>query len=181
VLQRPAYVQQTTWPLNLPPPPSLESRRHGRKVLLVQDFQAAPGLEQRGVEWLNANGSVHIDFYNLWEVLPASAVTYDARRWLAASGLFAAVVGPGSGLTPDLMLNGELTSFIADPRVLRAKAALAITLLDLRSVPPRVLTQRSLSASAPMPKPTPDGVVAGQRAALAHLLHELVRTLARFA
>ena len=179
VLPRPAYIQRTTWSLAIAPPVQRPDRTRG-KVLLVRDFTAAPGLDQLGVQWLNADGSVHVDFYNVWEVLPAQAIAYDARRWLAASGLFAAVVGADSGLIPDLTLEAELARFIADPPH-EGRAALSITLLNQRAVPTRVLTQRTLSATGPMPAPTPAGVVAGQREALADVLRQLTEVLARYA
>ncbi len=180
VLPQPAYVQRSTWPLSLAPPMQRPARARG-KVLLVRDFGAAPGLDQLGVQWLNVDGSVHVDFYNLWEVAPAQAATDDARRWLAASGLFAAVVGPYSGLGADLVLEGELTRFVADPRVHQGRAGLAITLLDQRRTPPRALTQRALAGSPTMPADTPAGAVAAQRAALANVLGQVVGAMARFA
>jgi cholesterol transport system auxiliary component len=179
VLPSPTYVQRTTWSLAIAPPVQRHTRPHG-KVLLVQEFQAAPGLDQLGVQWLNANGSIHVDFYNLWEVPPSQAATYDARRWLAASGLFAAVVGPDSGLIADLILEAELTRFMADPPH-EGRAALSITLLNQRAVPARVLIQRTISAIAPMPAATPAGVVAGQRGALAEVLQHVKAVLARYA
>ncbi|HET6184981.1 MAG TPA: ABC-type transport auxiliary lipoprotein family protein [Acetobacteraceae bacterium] len=183
ILQRPAYVQRTTWPLSLPPPSTIAAGAlaRPRRVLLVQDFTAAPGLDQRGVLWLNADGSIHVDFYNVWEVQPARAVGDNVRRWLTASHLFAAVVGPASGLTADLVLEGELTTFVADPRVLRGRAAMSLILLDQRSVPAKSLLQRTLSAEAPMPQDTPGGVVAAQRDALAALLGNVVQAMRPFA
>ena len=178
VLPRPAYVQRSTWPLSIAPPAQRPARPHG-KVLLVRDFQAAPGLDQLGVQWFNADGSVHVDFYNLWEVTPARAAADDARRWLAASGLFAAVVSPDSGVDADLALGGELTTFAADPRILQGRAALAVTLLNQRVTPARVLTQRTLAATAHMTVDTPSGVVAAQRAALAGLMSEITELLGR--
>ena len=180
VLPQPAYVQRTTWPLSIAPPQQRPPRAHG-KVLVVRDFQAAPGLDQVGVQWLNADGSVHVDFYNLWEVTPARAAADNARRWLAASGLFAAVIAPDSGLSADLTLEGELTTFTADPRVLQGRAALSITLLDQRATPPRVRTQTALAATAHMTADTPSGVVAAQKAALASLMGQVVGLLARTA
>ncbi len=180
LLSRPAYVQRTTWPLSLAPPEQRQPRRGG-KVLLVRDFQAAPGLDERGVQWRNADGSVHVDFYNVWEVTPAQAAADDARRWLVASGRFAAVIGPDSGVPADLVLEAEVTAFIADPRALRGRAAFSITLLNQRAVPPRILTQRAITGIAPMPAPTPDGVVAGQRAALGDALRRLEEVVAAYA
>ncbi|MEO9189496.1 MAG: ABC-type transport auxiliary lipoprotein family protein [Acetobacteraceae bacterium] len=178
MLPQPAYVQRSTWPLSISPPEPRPARPHG-KVLLVRDFQAAPGLDQLGVQWLNADGSVHVDFYNLWEVTPARAAADDARRWLAASGLFAAVVSPDSGVSADVTLEGELTTFAADPRVLQGRVGLSMTVLDQRTTPPRVRTQKTLTASAHMMADTPAGVVAAQRAALAGMLGEIVAEMGR--
>jgi cholesterol transport system auxiliary component len=180
VLPQPDYVQVSTWPLAPEPPARRPARRHG-KVLLVRGFQGGPGLNQRGVQWLNANGSVHVDFYNVWEVAPAQAATAAAQAWLAASGLFAAVIGADSGLDADLALEAELTAFTADPRVLRGQAGLSVTLLNQRAVPARVLTQRAITGTAKMPTDTPVGVVAAQRAALADVLRKLEAVLARIA
>lgn len=180
VLPRPAYVQRTTWPLSPPAPEQHPPRPHG-KVLLVRDFQAAPGLDQLGVQWLNPDGSIHVDFYNQWQVTPARAAADDARRWLAASGLFAAVITPDSGIAADLALTADLTTFIADPRRLEARASLTITVLDQKVVPSRVIMQRSLSATARMTTDTPAGVVEGQRGALAALMGQIVTVMAGLA
>ncbi len=180
VLPRPAYVQRSTWPLSLYPAEQHPARAHG-KVLLVRDFQAAPGLDQLGVQWLNPDGSIHVDFYNQWEVTPARAAADNARRWLAASGLFAAVVTPDSGITADLALTADLTTFIADPRILQARASLAITVLNQAVVPARVVTQRSLSATARMTTDTPAGVVEAQRGALVGLMGQVVTAMGALA
>ncbi len=161
-------------------PPMQRPTRSRGKVLLVRDFQAGPGLDQLGVQWLNANGSVHVDFYNLWEVPPAQAASYDARRWLAASGLFAAAVGPDSGLIADLTLEAELTRFVAHPPS-QGRAAVSITVLDQRRAPVRVLTQRSIVGTAPMRAATPAGAVEAQREALADVLQQITAVLARYA
>jgi cholesterol transport system auxiliary component len=181
VLPQPRYVQQTTWPLAVSPPEMPARSRRGRKILLVRDFQASPGLDQRGVQWLNPDGSVHVDFYNLWSVLPAQGVTDSARRWLLASGRFRAVVAPDSGVIPDLTLEAELTTLIADPRLLQGRAGLAITVLNQDAQPARVLEQRTLAGQARMPTDNPAGVVAAERGALADMLRGLLRTMLVFA
>lgn len=180
VLPQPSYVQQTQWPLVVRRPESLPPRPRGR-VLVVRSLQAAPGLEQRGLQWLRPNGSVHVDFYNQWAVSPAQGVTDDLRRWLAASGLFAAVVAPDSGLLPDLSLEGELTTFIADPRTLTAHAAVALVLVDAHPSPARVLLQKTISSDARMPSDTPAGVAEALVAALTDVLRQTEAVLASFA
>ena len=78
---------------------------------------------------------------------PAEAVDDDLRRWLAASGLFGAVVAPGSRLQADLVLEGELTVLHADLGNGTAQAALALVLIDQHPTPARVLLQRTETAS----------------------------------
>jgi cholesterol transport system auxiliary component len=177
VLPQTKYVQQTQWPLIVKRPETLSSRSNGR-VLTVSEVTPAPGLDQRGVQWLLPNGSVHVDFYNQWAVAPASAVTTDLQQWLAASGLFSAVVAPGTGLTPDLVLNPTLTTFIADPRTLTAHAALALVLIDQHLIPAKVLLQQTLSADGHIASDTPEAIVNALRAALAGVLSATEATLA---
>jgi cholesterol transport system auxiliary component len=178
ILQRPPTVQTVNWPLTVRRPQALPARPHG-KILLVRDIQAAPGLDQQGLEWLLPSGSVHIDFYNQWSVPPASAIAGDLRLWLADAGLFAAVIAPNSGLTPDLALEGTLLTFVGDPRTLTGRAALLVTVFDSRRAPPRVLTQTTLQATAPMPQDTPAGVASALQAAVARLMAEVEAVLAR--
>ncbi len=180
VLPQPAYVQRTVWPLIVRRPAVLPPRARG-KVLVVRDLTPGPGLDQPGVQWLRADGSLHVDFYNQWAVPPAEGITDDLRRWLAASGLFAAVVGPDSGLTGDLVLEGELTAFLGDPAHREARAALALVLIGARTTPPRVLMQQTIAARAPVEATTPAGMVAALLAALRAVLAGTEARVRRFA
>jgi cholesterol transport system auxiliary component len=177
VLPKTPYVEQTQWPLIVKRPETLPRRPNG-PVLAVREVTPAPGLDQRGLQWLLPNGSLHVDFYNQWAVPPAQAVTMDLQQWLAASGLFSAVVAPGSGLTPELELDGTLSTFIADPRVMTAHAALALVLIDQHAIPAKVLLQRTVPADARMTVDTPEGIVDALRAALADVLRATESVLA---
>jgi len=177
VLPKTPYVEQTQWPLFVKRPETLPRRPNG-PVLAVRDVAPAPGLDQRGLQWLLPNGSVHVDFYNQWAVPPAQAVTTDLQQWLAAAGLFSGVVAVGSGLTPDLELDATLTTFIADPRVMTAHAALALVLINQHAIPAKVLLQRTVSADVHMTADTPEGMVDALRAALADVLRATESALA---
>ena len=120
--QRP-YLERRQWPLIVRRPTTEPARPRGR-VLLVRTVRAGPGLEARGLQSLQPDGSVKVDFYEEWAVPPAQAVEDDLRQWLAASGLFAAVLAPGSRLPADLVLEGDLTAFWADVPAMRARASL---------------------------------------------------------
>ncbi len=135
-------------PVVLPPNPR-------GKVLLVRTLRAAPGLEARGLQVLQPDGSVRTEFYEEWSVPPADAVEDVLRRWLAASGLFSAVLAPGSRLRADLALEGELLTLAGRPADRVSRAALGIVLIDLRPAPVRVLAQAELSATAPLGRGRP--------------------------
>ncbi len=169
VLPSRPYLEKREWPLDVRRPASLPPNPQG-KVLLVRTLRAAPGLEARGLQVLQADGSVRTDFYEEWSVPPADAVEDVLRRWLAASGLFSAVLAPGSRLRADVALEGELLALLARPADRVSRVSLGLVLLDLRPSPVRVLTQAELTATAPMGGPDAPAVARAGQAALASLM-----------
>jgi ABC-type uncharacterized transport system auxiliary subunit len=170
-------VQRRDWPLDVARTPALPARRRG-KVLLVRGVRAAPGLEGRGLQWLQPDGSVHLDFYEEWAVPPAQAVEDELRQWLADAGLFGAVSAPGSRLNADLVLEGELTAFSADLKAGVARASLALVLLDQRPSPIRVLLQKTESAEVKLSGNDPPAIVEALKAALVEVLRQTERDVA---
>jgi cholesterol transport system auxiliary component len=123
------HIDKRIWPLAVRRPTTAPPATHGR-VLLVRAVRAAPGLDTRGVQSLQPDGSMRVDFYEEWAVPPADAVEADLRQWLADSGLFQAVLAPGSRLASDLIAEPELLAFWADLPVRQARCALSVVLLD---------------------------------------------------
>ena len=171
------YLERRQWPLIVRRPSQRQPRAKGR-VLLVRSVRAGPGLEARGLQSLQPDGSVKVDFYEEWAVPPAQAVEDDLRQWLADSGLFAAVLAPGSRLSADLVLEGDLTAFWADIPAMRARAALALVLLDQRPSPVRVLMQRTFTAEAPLPSAEAPAIVSALRLALSQVFEQVERAVA---
>ena len=162
-------VQQRAWPLDVRRSSVAPPRPHGA-VLLVRSVRAAPALQDRGLQSLQRDGSVHVDFYEQWSVPPAQAMEDDLRQWLADSGLFTAVVAPGSRLNADFVLEGELNSFIADPSRGVVHIALALVLLDQRRGSTRVLLQRTESAEVKLSSADPPAIAETMRAGIAEVL-----------
>jgi len=133
-------------------------------VLLVRAFRVAPGLEERGLRRVAADGTVANAPYEEWVAPPAELAEAALRRWLAGAGLFSAVIAPGSRLEPTLILEAELSRLeIAS----EARAAIGGVLLDDRS---RLLRPFVAEGSAALPgggvPPAPDAAAA-MRTALA--------------
>jgi len=171
LLPQSPYVQRRDWPLDVRRGSVAAPRRRGR-VLLVRSIQAGPGLEVRGLQWLQRDGSVHVDFYEQWAVPPAQAAENDLRQWLVDAGLFSAVVAPGSRLNADFVLEGELDALVADLNTGVARAALALVLLDQRPNPTKVLLQKTETAEVKLAGTDPPAIAAGLKAALADALRQ---------
>ena len=169
VLPSQPYVELREWPLSVARPATLPPRAQG-KTLLVRTMQAAPGLDGRGLRVLQADGSVRSEFYERWAVQPAEGVTDNLRRWLAASGLFAAVLAPGSVAPSDVVLEGELTALHVDLAHNTATAALVVVLIDQHPNPVRVLLQKTERATVALTTTDTPGLVHAQIAALEEVL-----------
>jgi ABC-type uncharacterized transport system auxiliary subunit len=175
VLQQP-YAERRQWPLPVERPVVLPTRRGG-KVLEIRTLRAGPGLDSRGLQTLQPDGSVKIAFYEEWAVPPAEAVEDALRRWLSACGLFAAVVGPGSRVTADDALEGELGALWSDPTRQIAHAALSIVMLGMQPDLAKVALQRRFEEDAAMPVGDPGAQVQAQVAALTVVFAKLEAAL----
>jgi len=174
------YIERRDWPLTATRPTALPPRRSGN-VLLVRSVQAGAGLERRGLQSLQADGSLSVGFYDQWAVPPADAVGAAMRQWLAASGLFTAVLAPGSRERADLVLESELTALIAEPTAGRARMSVTIVVLDAKASMTRVLLQATETAEMPLVSADAPAEVDAQRAAMAAVLGRIEQAIAPFA
>jgi cholesterol transport system auxiliary component len=177
VLPQTPYLQRRDWPLEVRRPTVAPPDTRGR-VLLVRSVRAAPGLEARGLQWLQRDGSVHVDFYEQWAVPPAQAVEDDVRQWLADAGLFRAVVAPGSRLNADFVLEGALNIFVADLAAGVGRAALGLVLLDQRQGATRVLLQKTETAEVRLASDQAPAIAEAMKAAIADVLRQTEAALA---
>jgi ABC-type uncharacterized transport system auxiliary subunit len=166
------YEERRQWPLDIPSPATLPPRRGGR-VLMVRAIRAGPGLDQRGLQSVQPDGSVRTAFYEEWAVAPALGVEAALARWLAASGRFAAVVAQGSRLAADLTLEGELDALCTEPARGVGRAALSATALRTGEGNATILFGRSFAADAPLAGADPPAQVAAMRAALAAIFGQI--------
>jgi len=177
------YTPRVNWPLQ-PAPPAAAANAGNGPVLMIRPIAAAPGLDSRGLQSLAADGSLDVNYYNLWAVPPADAVTQALLDWSQASGAFSAVVTPGSRLQPALIVEGELTELLADPG--RGEARAALTLVFIKPAGTLAGTalpvaQTRLQATAPLQGDDPAAMAAAQNNALAGVLTQAMVLLERAA
>jgi len=158
----------------------LDPRRQGpaagrpRQAILLRTMRAAPGLEQRGLRRLRADGTLDIAPYERWLAPPAELAEQALRQWLVASNRFTAVTAPGSRLETPLILESELLALQVGPQ--GARAAMAVLLLTQATGlgEPRPRGQNRLEALMALPPGTETGSqVAAMEAAMARLFTDL--------
>ena len=172
------YAERRQWPL-MPRRPRAERPRNTGPVLLVRTVRAGPGLESRGLQSLAPDGSIRSEFYEEWAVPPAQGTEEALRFWLADSGMFSAVLAPGSRLEADQVLEAELTSLWTIPATGQAHCALGITVVAERGTSHRVLLQQRMAAETPLAGTSAREAVEAQSAALAAVLAQIEVALRR--
>lgn len=174
-LERP-YAERRQWPL-VARRGRVEQPRRGAPVLLVRGLRAGPGLDVRGLQSLQADGSIRTEFYEEWAAPPAEGVEEALRGWLGESGLFSAVIASGSRVEADQVLEGELTGLWTIPATRQAHIALGVTVLVQSPATIRVRLQRRFTAEAPMAGTSAREAVEAQSAALAAVLAQVEAAL----
>lgn len=172
------YAERRQWPLALPRPSAIPPRP-GAKVLEVRGFRAGPGLEARGLQAIDADGSIRTGFYEEWSVPPAQATEDAVRAWLAGSGIYAAVVAPGTRASADFVLEGELTALWSEPAARIAHAGLGITVIAVAGDTPRIVLQRRYAETAALTAPGPQAETQAMLAALTVALARIEADLRR--
>jgi ABC-type uncharacterized transport system auxiliary subunit len=178
------YVEVKRFPLNPRRDAAPVPGGARRPVLLLRLVRAAPGQDSRGLRSIRADGTESLDYYAEWSAPPAELAEEAMRRWLEASGRFAAVVAPGSRARAGLILEAELTVLQADLGRGEARAGLSALLLREREEGPLPLAQLAVSGTARLPaesatRPVPPEVLAAaMTAAFSDALAALERGIA---
>lgn len=172
-LSRP-FPEKTLFVLDVRRPQRLPPNPRGR-VLVVRTVAAGPGAELRGIVTRLPGGQQRADFWNEFFSPPPALVQDALRQWLADSGLFSAVVDPGTRATPALALEPVLNAMFADaaetPPV--ARVQMQTLTLGLDRTPPRVLAQGDHDRRAQLASLAPATIVAGFNVVLAAIFSDI--------
>jgi hypothetical protein len=134
-----------------PERPSRRAAPRGAPVLLLRSLRGVPGLQQVGLRRRLADGSFAIAPYEEWLAPPGDLAEAALRAWLGASGLFAAVVAPGTRAEAGLVFEGQLTVLETVPAEGEAQAAVAGVLLRESGLSASVIAPVEARGSAPLP------------------------------
>jgi ABC-type uncharacterized transport system auxiliary subunit len=156
--------------------------RPAAPVLMVRRVRGIPGLQELGLRRARADGSYEVLPYEEWIAPPADLAEAALRGWLQGTGLFAAVVAPGSRLDAALVLELQLTALESAPFAGEARAALAGVLLREERLSARVLAPFEVVGIAPLARDAAAPAEAlAMQAALGVAFSRLEQVLAPFA
>ena len=161
---------------------SAATRSPGNGVLQMRPVTAATEYDRKSLVYRTGELTFVDDFYNAFYVTPARMVSSVAHKWLADSGIFAAVVDPGSVAHADYLLELKLTDLYVDRRDEKAHVAVAgieATLLSSGRPGPRAVFEKRYVASEPSSARNGDAYVQAWGAALATVLGELEDDIAK--
>lgn len=147
-------------------------------TLKVRPFDASPGFSGRELVYRLGEHEFESDYYNVYFIPPAPALTQQARQWLRRSGRFAAVVEGAAGLDPDLTLEGSVTTIHGDFRNKQNPLAvleLQIFLVRAKEKDAPLAFQNTYRREIPFAfdGKDPSGLIAGLNTAAADILSEL--------
>jgi cholesterol transport system auxiliary component len=180
ILPAQTYAPRTDWPLDPAPPPA-QPVQADDKIILVRSLTAGPGMDKRGLQTLQQNGSLHVGYYNRWAADPADAATAALAAWLAATGAFRAVVQSGSTLTPNYIVEGSFNELAADLAAGQARASITLVISAQAGLATTPVAQQLILGTAPLTGHSAPDLVAAQRAALSQALARATTAILRFA
>jgi cholesterol transport system auxiliary component len=163
-----------------PQRPRSRTAPRGAAVVLLRSVRGVPGLQDLGLRVARPDGSYDIAVYDQWLAPPGELAGAAMRSWLQASGLFAAVVAPGSRADATLAIEAQLTVLEAAPEAEEARAGLAGVLLRESGATSSIVTAFQLRGRAPMARDADaPAQAAAMEAALGDAFAELERALVR--
>ena len=138
-------------------------------TMLVRRLHVSPRAAGRELVYRTAPSAWTADYYNMFFVSPADMLTQDLRAWLAAGGVCANVVDPGSLAAPEYILEGNVTALHGDFAVKPPQAVVEMQFLLLKSTGDerKVLLTREYRKSAPLSGNTPQELVRAMRESVA--------------
>jgi uncharacterized lipoprotein YmbA len=174
-LSRPP-LQQQTFAFSLPEFAATNSAAGGH-VLVLRKLRIAAPFDNRALVYRTGDFSYVSDPYAAFLELPEEELIAPVRAGLGSQGDFRSVIGPGSALKPDTLLEVNVSQLYGDFRQpANPKAVLTMQFLFFdatNGVPLKLLFQKEYSRSIPLEKPNAPSLMKGWNQALTEILTDV--------
>jgi cholesterol transport system auxiliary component len=174
-LVRPSMKTQT-FAFSAPLLVTTNSVPHGR-VLGIRSLQVAPPFDERSLVYRTGDYSYEPDPYAQFLSPPSQELAATVSGILSADGYFAAVDGMGSAVTPDVLVEINISQLYGDIRKPGSPyAVLAMQVIFVKAkngLPGRVILERCYSRRLPVKSATPGAFMEGWNQALVEIFAEV--------
>lgn len=163
-----------------PRPPAATAAPADAPVLRVNRFVVAQPFDAKGLVYRIGEQRYELDYYNEFLAFPATMITENTVRHLAAAGLYRSVVPMGSSVDSRIVLEGAVTSLHGDLRggATGDAAVLAVRFLLAREdAGGAVLYDKLIERRIPVRERSADALVAALDRALEEILQALAADL----